>query len=122
MNSFFSDSWCETFMKIVAACFPFVAIGFISHHHALTISAGCTGGVALVAFFVRVGYLFNKPAKRTPLLDRIVHGMFFPYVFSLAFATGIADGYYGGWYGIWFALFLAAWIAVANYVVYKKQK
>lgn len=121
INTFFADSLSEAFMKVVAACFPLVAIGFVTHHHVLTIAAGCTGGVALVAFFIRVGVLFVRPAKRNPLLDRIVHGLFFPYAFSLAFAAGIADGEKNGWYGIWFALFLAAWIILGNCVVAKKE-
>lgn len=121
INSFFADSLSEAFMKLVAACFPLVTIGFIVHP-VLTIAAGCTGGVALIAFFIRIAVLFKKEPKRNPLLDNIVHGLFFPYAFALAFAIGIAFGEYNGWYGIWFALFLAAWIIVANCVVYKKTR
>lgn len=120
INSYFSDSLTEAFMKVVAACFPLVTIGFI-RHPALTIAAGCTGGVALIAFFIRVAVLFSKPPKRNPTLDHIVHGLFFPYAFALAFAIGIAFGEDNGWYGIWFALFLAAFIIIGNCVVAKKQ-
>ena len=108
-------------MKVVAACFPLVTIGFIGHP-ALTIAAGCTGGVALIAFFIRVAMLFKNPPKRNPVLDHIVHGLFFPYAFSLSFAIGIAFGEKNVWYGIWFSLFLACWIIVANLVVAKKTK
>lgn len=120
INSYFSDSLTEAFMKVVAACFPLVTIGFIGHP-ALTIAAGCTGGVALIAFFIRVAVLFSKPPKRNPTLDHIVHGLFFPYAFALAFAIGIVFGEDNGWYGIWFALFLAAFIIIGNCVVAKKQ-
>ena len=120
INTFFSDSLVEAFMKVVAACFPLVTIGFMGHP-ALTIAAGCTGGVALIAFFVRIAMLFSREPKRMPTLDHIVHGLFFPYAFALAFAIGIAAGEYNGWYGIWFSLFLALWIVVANCVVAKKQ-
>lgn len=120
INTFFSDSLVEAFMKVVAACFPLVTIGFMGHP-ALTIAAGCTGGVALIAFFVRIAMLFGREPKRMPTLDHIVHGLFFPYAFALAFAIGIAAGEYNGWYGIWFSLFLALWIVVANCVVAKKQ-
>ena len=120
INSFFSDSLTEAFMKCVAACFPFVTMGFIGHP-ALTIAAGCTGGVALIAFFIRIAVLFNKEPKRNPTLDHIVHGLFFPYAFSLAFAIGIAFGERNGWYGIWFCLFLAAFIIIGNCVVAKKN-
>lgn len=121
INTFFSDSQTEAYMKLVAACFPFVTMGFIGHP-ALTIAAGCTGGVALIAFFIRIAVLFKNPPKRNPTLDHIVHGLFFPYAFSLAFAIGIAFGEHNGWYGIWFALFLAAWIVIANLMVAKKFK
>lgn len=120
INTFFSDSLTEAFMKVVAACFPFVAVGFICHP-ALTIAAGCTGGVALIAFFIRIAYLFKHEPKRNPVLDHIVHGLFFPYAFSLAFTFGIAFGEKNGWYGIWFALFLALWIVIANCVVAKSN-
>lgn len=119
INTFFSDSQTEAYMKLVAACFPFVTIGFILHP-ALTIAAGCTGGVALIAFFIRIAYLFKNPPKRNATLDHIVHGLFFPYAFSLAFAVGIALDEPNGWYGIWFALFLALWIIIANLIVAKK--
>lgn len=121
INTFFSDSLTETFMKVVAASFPFITMGFIGHP-ALTIAAGCTGGVALIAFFIRIAVLFKKEPKRNPVLDHIVHGLFFPYAFALAFAIGIAYGEKNGWYGIWFALFLALWIVVANCVVAKQSK
>lgn len=121
INSFFSDSLTEAFMKVVAASFPFITIGFIGHP-ALTIAAGCTGGVALIAFFIRIAVLFKKEPKRNPTLDHIVHGLFFPYAFSLAFAVGIAFGERNGWYGIWFALFLAAWIVIGNLIVAKYNK
>ena len=121
INVFFSDSQTEAYMKCVAACFPFVTMGFIGHP-ALTIAAGCTGGVALIAFFIRIAVLFKNPPKRNPVLDHIVHGLFFPYAFALAFAIGIAYGEPNGWYGIWFALFLAAWIIIANCVVAKKNR
>lgn len=121
INTFFSDSLTEAFMKVVAACFPLVTIGFIAHP-ALTIAAGCTGGVALIAFFIRIAFLFNHPPKRNATLDHIVHGLFFPYAFALAFAIGIAFGEHNGWYGVWFSLFLAAWIIAANCVVAKKTK
>lgn len=120
INSFFSDSLTEAFMKTVAACFPFVTIGFIGHP-ALTIAAGCVGGVALIAFFIRIAVLFSRPPKRNPTLDHIVHGLFFPYAFSLAFSFGIAFGEPNGWYGIWFSLFLALWIVIANCMVARKN-
>ncbi|MCH5235269.1 MAG: hypothetical protein J1E16_08225 [Muribaculaceae bacterium] len=125
INSFFSDSWTEAFMKAVAACFPYVTIGFLGHP-VLTIAAGCTGGVALLAFFIRIAVLFSKQPKRIPTLDHIVHGLFFPYAFSLAFAAGIAfdhpnSNYAFGWYGIWFCLFLAIFIVVGNLMVAKEK-
>lgn len=125
INTFFSDSWTEAFMKAVAACFPYVTIGFLGHP-ALTIAAGCTGGVALIAFFIRIAVLFSKEPKRNPTLDHIVHGLFFPYAFSLAFAAGIAfdhgnSHYAFGWYGIWFCLFLAIFIVAGNLIVAKKE-
>ena len=127
INSFFSDSQTEAYMKCVAACFPFVTIGFLGHP-VLTIAAGCTGGVALIAFFIRIAVLFNKEPKRNATLDHIVHGLFFPYAFSLAFAVGIAfdtgfnHRYAFGWYGIWFCLFLAVFIVIGNLVVAKERK
>lgn len=120
INSFFSDSQTEAYMKCVAACFPFVTMGFIGHP-ALTIAAGCTGGVALIAFFIRIAVLFKKEPKRNETLDHIVHGLFFPYAFSLAFAIGIAFGERNGWYGIWFCLFLALFIIIGNCVVAKEK-
>lgn len=132
INSFFSDSQTEAYMKLVAACFPYVTMGFMSHHHALTIAAGSLGGVALIAFFIRVAVLFNKEPKRNATLDHIVHGLFFPYAFSLAFAIGIVaqmvnenlynDKYAYGWFGIWFCLFLACFIVIGNLVVAKGNK
>ena len=121
INSFFSDSLTEAFMKCVAACFPLVTIGFIAHP-ALTIAAGSVGGVALIAFFIRIAVLFKKEPKRNPTLDHIVHGLFFPYVFALAFAIGIAFGERNGWYGIWFSLFLALFIIIGNCMVAKESK
>lgn len=121
INTFFSDSQTEAYMKVVAASFPFITMGFIGHP-ALTIAAGCTGGVALIAFFIRIAVLFKKEPHRNATLDHIVHGLFFPYAFSLAFAIGIAFGEKNGWYGIWFALFLAAWIVIANLLVAKQNK
>lgn len=126
INSFFSDSQTEAYMKCVAACFPFVTIGFLGHP-ALTIAAGCTGGVALIAFFIRIAVLFSREPKRSPLLDHIVHGLFFPYAFSLAFTAGIAfdngNGKYAfGWFGIWFCLFLALFIVIGNCIVFKEEK
>ena len=126
INSFFSDSQTEAYMKCVAACFPFVTIGFLGHP-ALTIAAGCTGGVALSAFFIRIAVLFNKEPKRNATLDQIVHGLYFPYAFSLAFAIGIAfdhtnnTKYAFGWYGIWFCLFLALFIVIGNCLVAKEK-
>ena len=126
INSFFSDSQTEAYMKCVAACFPFVTIGFLGHP-ALTIAAGCTGGVALIAFFIRIAVLFSREPKRNATLDHIVHGLFFPYAFSLAFAIGIAfdsghnSKYDFGWYGIWFCLFLAIFIVIGNLVVAKEK-
>ncbi|MCH5225891.1 MAG: hypothetical protein J1D77_07805 [Muribaculaceae bacterium] len=126
INSFFSDSQTEAYMKLVAACFPYVTIGFLGHP-VLTIAAGCLGGVALIAFFIRIAVLFNKEPKRNPVLDHIVHGLFFPYAFSLAFAAGIAfdhpnSKYAFGWFGIWFCLFLALFIVIGNLVVAKAEK
>lgn len=127
INSFFSDSQTEAYMKLVAACFPYVTIGFL-WHPALTIAAGCVGGVALIAFLIRIMVLFGKQPRRNATLDHIVHGLFFPYAFSLAFAVGIAfdSGHNGnydfGWYGIWFCLFLAVFIVVGNLVVAKEKK
>ena len=127
INSFFSDSQTEAYMKCVAACFPFVTIGFLGHP-ALTIAAGCTGCVALIAFFFRIAVLFNKEPKRNATLDHIVHGLYFPYAFSLAFAIGIAfdngnnSKYAFGWFGIWFCLFLALFIVIGNLVVAKERK
>lgn len=126
INSFFSDSQAEAYMKCVAACFPFVTIGFLGHH-VLTIAAGCLGGVALIAFFIRIAVLFKKEPSRNATLDHIVHGLFFPYAFSLAFAVGIAfdkgnDKYEFGWFGIWFCLFLALFIVIGNLVVAKERK
>lgn len=120
INSFFSDSQVEAYMKCVCACFPLVTMGFIGHP-ALTIAAGSVGGVALIAFFIRIAVLFKKEPKRNETLDHIVHGLFFPYVFSLAFAIGIAFGERNGWYGIWFALFLALFIIIGNCVVAKEK-
>lgn len=125
INSFFSDSQTEAYMKCVAACFPYVTIGFLGHP-VLTIAAGCTGGVALIAFFIRIAVLFNKEPRRNATLDHIVHGLFFPYAFSLAFAVGIAfdhekSQYAFGWFGIWFCLFLACFIVIGNLLVAKKR-
>lgn len=126
INSFFSDSQTEAYMKCVAACFPFVTMGFLGHP-ALTIAAGCTGGAALIAFFIRIAVLFKKEPTRSPLLDHIVHGLFFPYAFALAFAVGIAfdhgnSKYAFGWFGIWFSLFLACFIVAGNILVFRKTK
>ena len=121
INSFFSDSQTEAYMKCVAACFPFVTMGFIGQP-VLTIAAGCTGGVALIAFLIRIIVLFKKEPTRNATLDHIVHGLFFPYAFSLAFAIGIAFGEKNGWYGIWFCLFLAVFIIIGNCVVAKAEK
>lgn len=125
INSFFSDSQTEAYMKLVAACFPYVTIGFLGHP-VLTIAAGCLGGVALIAFFIRIALLSNREPKRNAALDHIVHGLFFPYAFSLAFAVGIAfdhgnDKYAFGWFGIWFCLFLALFIVIGNCVVAKES-
>ena len=121
INSFFSDSQTEAYMKCVAACFPFVTMGFLGHP-ALTIAAGCVGGVALIEFLIRICVLFKKEPTRSPLLDHIVHGLFFPYAFSLAFAIGIAFGERNGWYGIWFCLFLALFIIIGNCIVFKDTR
>lgn len=126
INSFFSDSQTEAYMKLVAACFPYVTIGFLGHP-ALTIAAGSLGGVALIAFFIRIAVLSNKEPKRNATLDHIVHGLFFPYAFSLAFAVGIGfdhptSKYAFGWFGIWFCLFLAVFIVVGNLIVAKESK
>lgn len=121
INSFFSDSLAEAFMKVVAAAFPLVTMGFIGHP-ALTIAAGCTGGVALVAFFIRIAILFKRAPRRIPVLDEIMHGLFFPYIFALSFAIGIAFGERNGWYGIWFSLFLAAFVVAGNLIVAKANR
>ena len=119
-NKFFSDSWVEAFSKVVIASLPFITMGFIGHPD-LTIAAGCTGGVALFAFLIRVAVLFKKSPKRIPVLDSIMNGLFFPYVCALSFGIGIAYGEKSGWYGVWFSLLLAAFIIIANCVSYKKN-
>ncbi|MCH5222596.1 MAG: hypothetical protein J1E82_01020 [Muribaculaceae bacterium] len=113
-TSFFSDSWTEAFSKVLAATLPFITMGLINRDHpALIIAAGSVGFVALIAFLVRIGILFNKQPSRNDKLDHIMNGLTFPYIFGLSFGIGIEYGEPSGWYGVWFALFMAAWTIVA---------
>ena len=111
---FFSDSLAEAFSVILGASLPFITMGLINKDHpALIIAAGSMGGLALFAFLIRIAILFKKPTRRIPVLDNIMHGLWFPYIFALSFGIGIEYGEPSGWYGVWFSLFLAVWTIIA---------
>lgn len=121
-TGFFRDSWTEAFAKIIAASLPFITMGLIDKDHpALIIAAGAVGGVALFAFLIRIAILFKKEPRRNKVLDRIMNGMIFPYVFGLSFGIGIEYGEPSGWYGVWFSLFLACWVIIATCISSKKS-
>lgn len=119
----FADSITEASAKIIAASMPFITMGLINRPHpALLIAAGSVGGVFLFVFLIRVFMLASRYPKRIPVLDSIMTGMLFPYVFGLSFAIGIEYGERNGWYGVWFSLFLACFVIIAACVSKKDAR
>lgn len=119
-NGLFADSLTDAAAKIVVACLPFMTMGMIGHP-ALLIASGSLGTVFLFFFIIRVFIVQRNGVKDCPVLDAIMHQMWFPYVCAVSFAIGTAYGEVSGWWGIGFAGVIAIFIIIGNCVSARKR-